>query len=275
MMNTSSLFYLLSLFALVYGAQADAAAEIEKAGEVKIINPVNETCEMKEHLRNLTLSYNGQPVYVDLSHLNFKNVSCPIELARKNVISILNSTNDDLRLVFNDTSSLFHQVKQAIQNITLREDQREFISSICDLVWQDRNTYVRVQLAYVPNKLNLLLLCWDNNAESPVHSHGGHVGFSQCFIRVIKNKITEKVFQIPSNLTDAAPLTLIGEHDVSEDNVSYMSDNIGVHQILTKERAITLHFYIPGYSECYAMKPECSDFTQLHPVRPQVVNKFL
>ena len=116
--------------------------------------------------------------------------------------------------------------------------------------------------APIPSALHSL--CWSAGSASPVHSHGG----SQCFIKVLEGSLHERVFAFPPLGTAGSPLELTRSSDFPTGSVSFLNDDIGLHDISVRERAISLHVYIPSYDKVrngVSVAPDCSFDPDAHP----------
>ena len=74
--------------------------------------------------------------------------------------------------------------------------------------------------------------------------------------------------------------TFAGEqlHQIStrvapRDTVTFMNDDIGIHDIHSTDRTVTIHLYIPGYTEVYSMVPTQADTVHLVQTKYQAVLK--
>jgi hypothetical protein len=91
-------------------------------------------------------------------------------------------------------------------------------------------------------------LCWDAGATSPAHSHGG----SQCFIRVLQGSLRERVFRFRSPSELGTPLALISDAVIDAGGVSFMNDDLGLHEVSVGQRTMSLYLYVPGYDQVRA-----------------------
>lgn len=210
----------------------------------------------------------GSVMHLENSSFHFHKYSTPVERIKSTIFDLLVDSNN-LAADFHPNSTLFTSVKSAIENIKLTESEITWMTQLCEPMWQEE-AYTRIQLASIEGKLNILQLCWDVGASSPVHSHGGHLGVqSQCFIRVLQSSLVERIYEIPISDGYSGPLILQKEHEVEAGAVVYMNDEIGVHDVSVKQRAITLHVYIPGCSECFVMPADSADFQHVHKLHYQ------
>ncbi|KAG9237284.1 cysteine dioxygenase [Amylocarpus encephaloides] len=91
-------------------------------------------------------------------------------------------------------------------------------------------------------KSNLLVLVWSPGKGSPVHDHAD----SHCIMKLLKGNLVETRYNFPKNV--ASPPVVIKETVFSEDEVTYMADELGLHKISNphaSEAAVSLHLYTP------------------------------
>ncbi|MCJ1228134.1 Cysteine dioxygenase [Toensbergia leucococca] len=93
-------------------------------------------------------------------------------------------------------------------------------------------------------KSNLLILVWTPGKGSPVHDHVN----SHCVMKVLKGCLKETLYTWPDrnvvNAGQESPLQIQKETIYTDDEVTYMSDNLGLHQVSNpdpKEYAVSLH----------------------------------
>jgi len=97
-------------------------------------------------------------------------------------------------------------------------------------------------------KSNLLILVWTPGKTSPIHDHAN----SHCVMKVLKGSLKETLYTWPDrNVVNAgkpSPLRIQKETVYANNQVTYMSDNLGLHKIGnpdTKNYAVSLHLYTP------------------------------
>ncbi|KAI9744125.1 MAG: Cysteine dioxygenase [Claussenomyces sp. TS43310] len=91
-------------------------------------------------------------------------------------------------------------------------------------------------------KSNLLVLVWTPGKGSPIHDHAD----AHCLMKVLKGSLRETRFEHPS-APGSAP-RCIKETTYREDQVTYMSDELGLHRITNAtadQVAVSLHLYTP------------------------------
>lgn len=94
------------------------------------------------------------------------------------------------------------------------------------------------------DEFELILLCWDVDAKTPIHGHGGQ----DCWVYQVDGTVTEKRFTESIN----SGLTVTNEMQISAGNLTYMHDRMGYHSIenISSKRAMTLHVYANPIDRC-------------------------
>ncbi|KJH44251.1 cysteine dioxygenase type I [Dictyocaulus viviparus] len=113
----------------------------------------------------------------------------------------------------------------------------------------DERNYTRNLVDTGNGKYNMIILCWGPGMCTNIHDHSG----SHCFVKVLEGQLKETRFAFPSEGVEGKPLCPIGESVVSLNDVSYMSDQLGLHRMENpshSENAVSLHVYSPAYDEC-------------------------
>ncbi|KAK2767478.1 Cysteine dioxygenase [Arachnomyces sp. PD_36] len=97
-------------------------------------------------------------------------------------------------------------------------------------------------------KSNLLILVWSPGKSSPVHDHAN----AHCIMKVLKGSLQETRYAWPENskVRNGEPQTLknLKETVYHENEVTYMSDKLGLHKISNPDPesfAVSLHLYTP------------------------------
>ncbi|KAF2875546.1 RmlC-like cupin domain-containing protein [Massariosphaeria phaeospora] len=102
-------------------------------------------------------------------------------------------------------------------------------------------------------KCNLLILVWSPGKGSPVHDHAN----AHCIMKILKGRLTETRYAWPTvhlNNDDQQPLNATGETVYKSNEVTYMSDKLGLHRISnadSTEYAVSLHLYTPPNAAVY------------------------
>ncbi|KAJ3311779.1 hypothetical protein HDV04_003791 [Boothiomyces sp. JEL0838] len=115
----------------------------------------------------------------------------------------------------------------------------------------DHNRYTRNLVDDGNGKFNLMILCWDAGASSPIHDHSN----SHCVLKVLDGELLESLYNWPENSDLSAPpknLTPSKESLFYENQVTYMHDKIGLHRVTnpTNKPSVSLHLYSPPYDYC-------------------------
>ncbi|PVH75990.1 hypothetical protein DL98DRAFT_304728 [Cadophora sp. DSE1049] len=106
--------------------------------------------------------------------------------------------------------------------------------------------YTRNLITSVPGIFNLLLLVWTPGMRSPIHDHAD----SHCLMKIMKGSLRESRFAMPvrgkesGRETGGEGLREIARTDFKENKVAYISDKLGLHEILNPsltEYAVSLH----------------------------------
>ncbi|KAF2125768.1 cysteine dioxygenase type I [Dothidotthia symphoricarpi CBS 119687] len=102
-------------------------------------------------------------------------------------------------------------------------------------------------------KSNLLLLVWSPGRASPIHDHAN----AHCIMKILKGSLIETRYAWPTidlNNSEDRPLRTISEKTYKENEVTYMSDKLGLHRISNpdlKDYAVSLHLYTPPNAAVY------------------------
>ncbi|KAI9824154.1 MAG: Cysteine dioxygenase [Sarea resinae] len=95
---------------------------------------------------------------------------------------------------------------------------------------------------------NLLVLVWTPGKSSPIHDHAD----AHCVMKVLKGSLRETLYSWPDrNLVNdgqASPLCVKRDTLFTDNQVTYMSDNLGLHKITNphpEKVAVSLHLYTP------------------------------
>jgi cysteine dioxygenase len=108
-----------------------------------------------------------------------------------------------------------------------------------NLVHSDNRTYT------------LMLLCWTPDKESPIHDHP----CDGCWVRVLEGTIFETRYE--ENVEENC-LEQTCHMTAEEGEACFINDSMGLHKIGSENHgmAVTLHLYMPPYSQCRAWLTE-------------------
>ncbi|OCK95068.1 putative cysteine dioxygenase Cdo1 [Cenococcum geophilum 1.58] len=103
-------------------------------------------------------------------------------------------------------------------------------------------------------KSNLLILVWTPGKGSPIHDHAN----AHCIMKVLKGSLKETLFSWPNqsvlNSGEPSPPKVKKETVYQENQVTYMSDQLGLHQVTNPDPenvAVSLHLYTPPNAAVY------------------------
>ena len=106
-------------------------------------------------------------------------------------------------------------------------------------------------------KSNLLIIVWNPDRGSPIHDHAN----AHCVMKILKGSLKETIYTLPT-LADSmskppqpsgttTPPQVLKETVYSENQVTYISDDIGLHRIANAsdtDLAVSLHLYTPPHA---------------------------
>lgn len=102
-------------------------------------------------------------------------------------------------------------------------------------------------------KSNLLVVVWNPGKCSPIHDHAD----AHCVMKLLKGSLKETLYNKP-HLCDASepagtttPPRVVGETIYTENQVTYISDQLGLHKIANvsdTDVAVSLHLYTPPHA---------------------------
>lgn len=103
-------------------------------------------------------------------------------------------------------------------------------------------------------KSNLLILVWSPGKGSAIHDHAN----AHCVMKVLRGTLQETLFAWPDkeklNHGDSSPLRTTKRTIYGENQVTYMSDKLGLHRISNPDPhnfAVSLHLYTPPNAATY------------------------
>ena len=120
--------------------------------------------------------------------------------------------------------------------------------------WETSDTYTRNLIAHHSNRFTLMLVCW-KGGPSPIHNHAG----SDCLMCVVRGAVRETKYETPKYEEHIPTLRIKEMSNLYEGEVHLINDRIGLHKMETvdeNQQAVTLHCYIPPYSDCLTYDEE-------------------
>ncbi|KAK4938739.1 hypothetical protein LTR10_020842 [Elasticomyces elasticus] len=106
------------------------------------------------------------------------------------------------------------------------------------------------------SKSNLLVIVWNPGKGSPIHDHA----MAHCVMKILKGSLKETLYAMPPEFTtesavetqrSSTPPQPIRETTYIENQVTYVSDKIGLHKVFnpsSSEVAVSLHLYTPPHA---------------------------
>ncbi|KAL6241466.1 hypothetical protein RBB50_011730 [Rhinocladiella similis] len=176
-----------------------------------------------------------------------------------------------------DTSNAFHRLVRALSDVlgpssginSEDVDENDLIRLMEEYDSQESDwghyafsdpsrNYTRNLVDEGNGKSNLLLLVWNPRKSSPIHDHAD----AHCVMKILKGNLTETLYSVPPGQSDSdssssgasTPPHIVKETLYHENQVTYISDKIGVHKISNPsltEVAISLHLYTPPHAAHY------------------------
>lgn len=122
----------------------------------------------------------------------------------------------------------------------------------------NKEGYTRNGLIKTPS-YEIILLCWDAGAKTPIHGHGG----KDCWVYQLDGTLEEVRFKEQEG-------DLIKENNIelSPGKLTYMNDQMGYHTLenISDQRSMTLHIYAApidsckiynDYKQCFEVQDMC------------------
>jgi cysteine dioxygenase len=104
----------------------------------------------------------------------------------------------------------------------------------------------------------LILLCWEIGAKTPIHGHGGE----ECWVYQIQGTVEEKRFE-----EESCSLKVTNSMILTPEKLTYMNDGMGYHSIenISDQRAMTLHIYTSPIDACkvFNTKKDCFEIKEM------------
>ena len=127
----------------------------------------------------------------------------------------------------------------------------------CEKDWKrfanfDPFRYTRNLVEEGNDLFNLIVICWGEGQGSSIHDHSN----CHCFMKILSGGLLETLYDWPSGDTgqqQASALMVTAQHNYARDQVTYISDEIGLHRVENSshsEPAVSLHLYSPPFSSC-------------------------
>jgi cysteine dioxygenase len=123
--------------------------------------------------------------------------------------------------------------------------------------WSE-NCYTRNCLART-EKYEIILLCWDIGAKTPIHGHGGE----DCWVYQVQGTVEE----VRLEEQQVGILKETSRMALTPGKLTYMNDRMGYHTIenTSTQRAMTLHIYASpiDYCKVFNNKKDCFEIKEM------------
>lgn len=99
----------------------------------------------------------------------------------------------------------------------------------------------------------VLLLCWEGNQKTPIHSHDD----KDCLVQVIAGNMVERFYKQDNDVVET------GHTNLEKNGISYIGDKRVYHALTnaSDKPAITLHIYINPIEKCEVYDSERKQFS--------------
>lgn len=153
---------------------------------------------------------------------------------------------DDIKLVLGPTKGI-----DDIDVDHLMEIMKQYDPCSCEDEWNKyalndpTRNYTRNGVDDINNKANLLILVWNPERGSMIHDHAN----AHCIVKLLKGQLRETLYEWPSRNNEELVEKKVT--DVHVGQVTYMSDNIGLHRMYNPHKtdvAVSMHLYTPPYA---------------------------
>ncbi len=154
---------------------------------------------------------------------------------------------------FNDNTSLVLQSLDALI-LALSEEKTERFNAIIHSVELSIDDFKKYSSwsndCYTRNciidndKFELILICWCEGHQTPIHDHGGE----ECWVKVIEGEFKETIYK-----KDEVGELISVKSSISKANeVTYMKDFMGFHRLenIANKRSMSLHLYAKPIRNC-------------------------
>ena len=147
----------------------------------------------------------------------------------EDVLNNINSTIDK----YHDLESLQEYISSNAKTLTEyalqhQQDDSKFI-----------NNYCRKQI-FVNDHFEIILIIWNPDAKTCIHDHSDN----GCIMLCLDGSITEDRY--------STSLELISTSTLKKNQIKYIHNRQGYHQISSQEKSYSLHIYSPPNYKCSA-----------------------
>jgi len=128
----------------------------------------------------------------------------------------------------------------------------------------DKFKYTRNLIHEGNSKFNLILMCWPEGIESPIHDHAD----SHCFMRILDGEAKEtKYFWPQDQCGPDGALVEMCTRSVGAGTTAYMSDELGLHRVGNSShtnKLCSMHLYSPPFMDCNIFDERTSKKTNVN-----------
>jgi cysteine dioxygenase len=105
-------------------------------------------------------------------------------------------------------------------------------------------------------KFELILICWCEGHQTPIHDHGGE----ECWVTVIDGALKETIYK----QTEEGHLHPVRSFISKPNNVTYMKDFMGFHRLqnAAHKKSMSLHLYAKPIAHCRAFNEASKMFVK-------------
>jgi cysteine dioxygenase len=143
-------------------------------------------------------------------------------------------------------------VEQLLHRLSESSDEQLLsISKFLDIPAKEFESYMHFSNnCYTRNcivktdRYELILICWEKDQDTPIHSHGNQ----ECWVFHVQGKIKEIRYEKDKN---GIPYPI--ENSVlNENGIAFMNDDMGFHILknISDGQSASLHFYVKSIEEC-------------------------
>lgn len=125
--------------------------------------------------------------------------------------------------------------------------------------------YTRNGVDDINSKANLLILVWSPGQGSAIHDHAN----AHCLVKVLSGQLVETRYSIPPDGAGHNHLHAMRVSTYGRDQVTYMSDKIGLHKMYNpgSKPTVSLHLYTPPWAATFGCNIYEEDSGEKHHVK--------
>jgi len=168
---------------------------------------------------------------------------------------ILNSNEDSTSTLqtLNDLIAALSEGERATYNHIIRSTKFQATAFESYSSWSN-DCYTRNCIVDNEN-FELILICWCEGHQTPIHDHGGE----ECWVKVIEGEFKETIYKE----NETGNLNIVKTAISKSDEVTYMKDFMGFHRLqsLSNKRSMSLHLYAKPIRTCRVFDEESKTFS--------------